>query len=341
LVKGIELQTWVSHQDLNAGKVYFEGPAHNALEFYSDSIGPYAYEKLANVGAAGIKGGTEHASAIFYGERAIKAAPATDLVAHEVAHQWFGNSVTEKDWDDVWLSEGFATYSALLYIEHFSDREAFVAALKSSRAHALKAEKSLPGVSVIHDNLSDMSKVLNPLVYQKGGWVLHMLRGLIGTDPFWMGMREYYRRYRDANASTDDFRATMEAVSGQDLAWFFDQWLKRPTSPSLRGTWRYDSSASVIEIELTQTQAGAPYRLPLELGIIGDQAAPASSPHYGPMRMMSGVADLSGRHSMRVEKIEMTESHSVFKIPSKESPREIIVDPNTWLLVSSVNLKHR
>jgi len=122
-VKGVELQTWVAHQDKDAGTVYFEAPARQALEFYSEHVGPYSYEKLANVAAAGINGGTEHASAIFYGERGVRAAPAFGLVAHEVAHQWFGNAITERDWDDVWLSEGFATYFTHLCEEHYLGRE--------------------------------------------------------------------------------------------------------------------------------------------------------------------------------------------------------------------------
>ncbi len=243
LVKGVELQTWVAHQDADAGRLYFEKPAREALEFYSDHVGPYPYEKLANVAAAGLNGGTEHASAIFYGENGVRAEPATGLVAHEIAHQWFGDSVTETDWDDVWLSEGFATYFTLLFTEHTAGREAFVAGLKASRARAIATEKSLPGISVIHDNLSDMSKVLNQLVYQKAGWVLHMLRGVVGTDTFWTGIRDYYRRYRDGNASTADFQRVMEEASGRDLSWFFSQWLRRPTSPSLAGNWRYDAAA--------------------------------------------------------------------------------------------------
>ena len=178
--------------------------------FFSEHIGPYSYEKLANVAAAGINGGTEHASAIFYGEKGVTPAPATGLVVHETAHQWFGDSITEKDWDDVWLSEGFATYFTLLYTEHYEGRDAFVAGLKASRARVLALQKSLPGVAVLHDNLSDMSQVLNQLIYQKGGWTLHMLRGVIGTDTFWAGIREYYRRYRNASASTADFRRVME-----------------------------------------------------------------------------------------------------------------------------------
>src|SRR5262245_9839 len=110
LVKGVELQTWVYHQERTTGPTWFEPTARQALEFFSEQIGLYSYEKLANVEAAGFGGGTEHASAIFYGENSILTRPGTGLIAHEIAHQWFGNSITEKDWDDVWLSEGFATY---------------------------------------------------------------------------------------------------------------------------------------------------------------------------------------------------------------------------------------
>ena len=111
---GVPLETWVYHQDRDNGIATFETATREAVEFYNDHIGPYPYEKLADVEAAGLHGGTEHASAIFYGEASVTNQPATNLVLHEVAHQWFGDSVTEKDWDDVWLSEGFATYFALL-----------------------------------------------------------------------------------------------------------------------------------------------------------------------------------------------------------------------------------
>ena len=320
VVNGVELQTWVAHQDAGAGRLYFEAPARQALDFYSEHVGPYPYEKLANVAAAGLNGGTEHASAIFYGERDLTAAPATSLVAHEIAHQWFGDSVTEWDWDDVWLSEGFATYFTLLFTEHYSGRDALVAGLEASRARAIATEKSLPGISVIHDNLSDMTKVLNQLVYQKAGWVLHMLRGVIGTGNFWAGIREYYRRYRDANASTADFRRVMEDASRQDLGWFFDEWLTRPTSPSFDGGWRFDQAKKQIEIEITQTQPGEPYRMPVEIGITtGGQA----------------------ERPMRVERLEMKTRRSVFTIASDNAPSAVTFDPNTWLLRDQVTFVKR
>ena len=306
--KGIPLQTWVYHQDREKGIATFETPTRQAIEFFSDRIGQYPYEKLANVQAAELRGGTEHASEIFYGEPSLTMRPATGLVAHEIAHQWWGNSVTEKDWDDVWLSEGFATYFTLLFTEHHSGRDAFVAGLKRNRDTVRTFEKKNPELAVIHSNLADMRRVLNPLVYQKGGWVLHMLRGRVGTDTFWTGIREYYKRYRDGNASTDDFRRVMEEVSGEDLGWFFRQWLNRAGSPVVEGSWRYNTAGRKIEIELSQTQPGGAYRLPLEIGVKGADAA------------------------MRIEKIEMTRQQQRFDLAAGAEPAAVTLDPETWML---------
>ena len=310
--RGISLQTWVYHQDRDAGIVAFEDPVRRAMGFYIDHIGAYPYEKLANVEATGFTGGTEHASAIFYGEKSIGNRPATNLVAHEIAHQWFGDSVTEEDWDDVWLSEGFATYFTLLCTEHYEGRDMFVAGLKKSREVVFATEKKHPGVAVRHNNLSDMKKVLNALVYQKGGWTLHMLRGQIGTDKFWAGIRDYYRRYRDGNASTDDFRRVMEEDSGADLGWFFDQWLNRAGSPVLEGDWRYDSGVKKIVIELAQRQEGDAYRLPLEIGIWTPENA-----------------------EPKIEKIDLTRKKQTFEIAADKEPANVALDPNTWMLMDA------
>jgi aminopeptidase N len=313
-VKGIELTTWVAHQDDQAGRVYFEGPAREALEFYGDHIGPYPYEKLANVAAAGLGGGTEHASSIFYGETGIRpdaagvVRPATGLVYHEIAHQWFGDSVTEKDWDDVWLSEGFATYFTLLCTEHWTGRDAFVAGLQSSRQRIFTLEHQNPGMKVTHDNLADMGRVLNNIIYQKGGWTLHMLRNLVGTDTFWTAIRTYYARYRDASASTADLQRVFEETSGQPLGWFFDQWLRRAGSPMIAGSWRYDAAAKQIEVTLDQTQPGTPYRLPLDIGITVEGAA------------------------VRTEHVEFTQAHQSWRFAAGAAPSAIMLDPATRLL---------
>ncbi len=307
LVRGVPHQTWVYHQERIIGPAWFETKSRQAMEFFSDRIGPYSYEKLANVEAAGFGGGTEHASAIFYGEKSILERPDTGLVAHEIAHQWFGNSVTEKDWDDVWLSEGFATYFTLLVSEHYEGRDAFVAGLKRSRAQVFTLEKQNPSVAVLHDNLSDMKKVLNRIIYQKGGWTLHMLRYQMGTEKFWAGIRDYYQRYRNGSASTEDFRRVMEEHSGVELSWFFRQWLARAGSPVVEGSWRYDAAAKQVVIELAQTQAGEAYRLPLEIGLDG----------------------------ARLEKIELTQKQQRFTLAVEKEPSVVVLDPNTWTLTEA------
>jgi aminopeptidase N len=310
---GVPLETWVFPQDRENGIVTFEGPTRQAIEFFASHIGPYPYEKLADVQVAGMGGGMEHASAIFFGERSVTNRPAFSLVAHEIAHQWFGDSVTEKDWDDAWLSEGFATYFASLATEFYEGRDAFLGAMRRSRTNVLTMEERTPGVAVVHDNLPEIQdgRAPVPIVYQKGGWTLHMLRGVIGTEKFWAGIREYYRRFRDSNASTEDLRRVMEETSGADLDWFFQQWLYRPGSPVVSGGWKYNSAAKVVEIELAQTQSGAAYRLPLEIAV-----SVAGAP-------------------LAIRRVEFNGKTQKIEIPADKEPSSVELDPNAWVLMDS------
>ncbi len=306
-VRGVPLETWVYRQDAELGPKSFEEPSRRAIEFFSDRIGPYPYEKLANIQAPGFTGGTELASAILYGEDSVGGKRAVaPLIAHEIAHQWFGDSVTESDWDDVWLSEGFATYFTLLFAEHYDGRDAFVAGLKRARETVIKAEAKLPDQPIVHRNLADTGKVLNALVYQKGALVLHRLRGLVGTEKFWSGIRTYYARHRDGNATTAAFRQAMEEQSGQDLGWFFDQWLNRAGSPAVKFAWHYEGAGKKLIVELEQTQAGSPYRLPLEIAVDG-----------------------------RLEKLDMIAKRQRFEIASQKAPFAVLLDPNSWMLLES------
>jgi aminopeptidase N len=304
---GVPLQTWVFPKERDAGMATFDEAMRQAIEFFSGHIGPYPYEKLAAVENPAGGGGMENASAVFYGQSSVNGRPATSLVAHETAHQWFGDSVTKKDWDDVWLSEGFATYFDLLTTEHYLGRDAFVERLKQSRAGIFRTEKSRPGIAVVQDK--PWKGIPNQIVYQKGAWALHVLRGEIGTEKFWAGIREYYRRYRDGNASTADFRKVMEEVSGEDLGWFFQQWMYRAGSPVVEGGWKYDAASRKIVIDLQQTQAGEPYRMPVEVGI----TAP-------------------GARQVRIEKIQMTARQQRFEIAADAEPSVVELDPNTWML---------
>jgi len=307
-VHGVPLQSWVFPQDQEVGYRLFETTTRQAVEFFSERIGPYPYEKIANVQAAGIGGDTEHATIMFYSEKGV--ASGTGAVVHEVAHQWWGNAVTQSDWNDVWLSEGFATYFTHLFRERYEGREAFVSGMKADVTSIMRAGQNSPNTPVVHENLSDMGNVLNWFVYSKGSWVLHMLRALVGTDVFWDGIRQYYALHRDRNASTDDFRQVMERVSGRDLGWFFRQWLNRGGVPRLEGTWSYDAVARSLEVTLVQSQQAEPFRLPIEFEII---------------------AEPQGRR--RIERVELTERRATFRFPSEREPASVILDPGTWLLM--------
>ena len=159
---GKSIQTWVFKQDRDAGFYDFAEPTKKALEFYSDNIGPYSYEKLANIQSNSVSGGMEAASAILYSANSVKGDRNNrwrNVVIHEIAHQWFGNSVTEYDWDDVWLSEGFATYFTLLFIEHQYGYDEFMKGLKLSKDKVDSFHKKNPNYTIIHDNLKNMNDV--------------------------------------------------------------------------------------------------------------------------------------------------------------------------------------
>jgi len=308
-VDGVPLSFWAFPQDADKGLTALARDARGSFEFFSEHIGPYAYGKLAHVEAAGMSGGTEHVSNIFYGEKSVSAGSAP--VVHETAHQWFGDSVTESDWNDVWLSEGFATYFTLLYTEHAAGRDAFVEGLRRSRTSVLRLELSLPNTPVVHVNFNEAAGTgpNNRLVYEKGAWTLHMLRDQIGTEAFWRGIRLYYRRYMNSLASTADFRRAMEEVSGQDLTWFFAQWLTRPGVPHLSGGWRYDSAAKAVVVTVNQTQPGNPFRFALGLGF---SATAGAIPE--------------------VHRVQVTGRESTFRVRAESEPAAVSLDPGVWLL---------
>jgi len=310
---GRPVQTWVYAKDRDAGFRDFAEPTHEVLEFYDRYIGPYAYEKLANVQAASVGGGMEAATAIFYGQNLVtgdRTVRLRNVVIHEIAHQWWGNAVTESDWDDVWLSEGFATYFTLLFIEHAYGRDAFVAGLRDSQRRVREFSEKNPDYHIVHDNLDDMRQVTTGQIYQKGAWTLHMLRGVVGDDAFQAGIREYYRQHVNANATTADFRRVMEEASGQPLGWFFDQWLNRGTYLTLEGGWRYDPVRGVVEIDLEQTQDGPLFDMPIEIGVsTADSQTPV------------------------VERVRLNARRQRFTIAADSPPSAVALDPGVWLLM--------
>jgi len=309
------IQTWVYKQDREAGFYDFAVPTKHTLQFFSDYVGLFAYEKLANIQSNSVGGGMEAATAIFYGDNSVTGKRTSrwrNVIIHEVAHQWFGNAVTEYDWDDVWLSEGFATYFTLLFREHAYGWEDFVSGLISSRERVFDYYEDHKNYRIVHDNLSDMSQVTSGQTYQKGAWILHMLRNLIGDEIFQEAIRNYYSRYMNSNATTDDFKHEMEVVSGLDLDMFFNQWLYQGGHIILDGSWKYDDKKKEIIIDIQQVQNdGYLFSFPIEFGIYEE-----------------------GKVAPTVEQRSVTKRKSSYSIPADLKPNKVAIDPRTVLLAN-------
>ena len=311
---GKSIQTWVYKQDRDKGFYDFKVPTKHTLEFFSDYVGPFAYEKLANVQSNSVKGGMESATAIFYSDISVtgdRSVRWRDVIIHEVAHQWFGNCVTEYDWDDVWLSEGFATYFTLMFREHAYGRDDFVKGLKDAKRRVFNFYEKNKDASVVHDNLKDMKDVLSyDLQYQKGAWVLHMLRNYVGEDNFRAGIRNYYKKYFNSNTNTEEFKIEMEKVSGIDLDKFFDQWLYKGGIIKLDVEWKYDETSKNIEFDITQIQNdGYLFEMPLDIEILGDNNSNTST-------------------------IRLDKKSGKYLVYSENKPKEIKLDPYTKLLAN-------
>lgn len=229
--KDIPVSAWVYPQDSAKG-FYDYALTTDILKFFSNYIGPYPYKKLANVQSKTIFGGMENANCIFYAESSVTGDRSEeDLYAHEIAHQWFGDMASEKSFAHLWLSEGFATYLTDIYFERKYGREPFVKRLAKQRDEVMAFAKT--STHPVVDTTSNLMSLLNANSYQKGAWVLHMLRSEVGDSSFRQIIQTYYNTYKGSNADTKDFEAVAEKVSGRELTWFFDQWLYWPGVPRL------------------------------------------------------------------------------------------------------------
>ncbi|MCK6616300.1 MAG: M1 family metallopeptidase [Cyclobacteriaceae bacterium] len=273
MVGNIPVESWVYPQNKEAGFSDYQ-PAVKVLDFFNRFIGPYPYEKLANVQSTTIYGGMENASNIFYYENSVTGkGEIENLIAHEIAHQWFGNSASENDWHHVWLSEGFATYFTHVYNEFTYGVDALKQGLQRDRTTVIQHCTRAPA-PVIDTRITDYPKLLSPHVYQRGGWVLHMLRQEVGDSAFWTGIRNYYIRYQNSNALSSDFRQVMEEASGKPLTVFFSQWLEETNLPELTVQWVYNPAARAIALTIDQVQPGRLFDLNLEVAVHNSTGEP-------------------------------------------------------------------
>jgi aminopeptidase N len=226
--KGVELQYLVtSFTDDETRRIFRDTP--DMLEFFETRAGvDYADKTYSQVLAAG---DVEQEMSSFtamndaYGKGLLANERELWLGAHEFAHQWWGNMVTCRDWNHFWLNEGIATFMAAAYIEHRFGRDAYMREIETYRSNYEKVRAAGKDKSLVFPDWLHPTREDRTLVYDKGAYVMHLLRVEMGEQAFWNGVRIYTRRFFGKSVVTSDFQAAMEEATGKSLDKFFDKWV--------------------------------------------------------------------------------------------------------------------
>ncbi len=257
------------------------GRTTGMLDFFSKNIAPYPWAKYDQALVDTFGGGMENTTATTEGASALLSDRdfedrrwGTDsLIAHEMAHQWFGDLITCADWRHTWLNEGFATYFEALWEEHARGREVF-------DWNELRAERGitrLPSRAAVVAPAGQENTFAYSMIYNKGGWTLHMVRGQLGDARFWKAIQHYTRKFSYQTATTADFVQAISEATGRDLEWLFDQYVYKPGHPVFEAAWDYDSAKHMLHLELKQTQKvdgkPAPFHVPVEVEAVSESSA--------------------------------------------------------------------
>jgi putative aminopeptidase FrvX len=272
-------------------------------------------EKLGIVEFPWRSGAMENQTMIFMGDGLVSGDKTFDSVlAHEVAHQWFGDAVTPTSIDHIWLNEGFATYGEALFYEHRNGTAGYRGWMQHIRS-PLDFEYRGP--------LVEPDESFGSTVYRKGGWLLHMLRGVLGDQDFFRALNTYYDRYEYANASTDDFIRAVEETAGSDLRWFFTPWLYGVGRPRIAWDWETDGHGSANEVRLLISQTQDP--------IVYPRGAPrdgAPESFRFPLEVRMFAAGDSSSRTVFVG--QRTSAFLIDDVPFR--PDSIALDPDQWIL---------
>jgi len=289
----------------NGKKDFIDHP--KILKVFSSLFGeyPFAKEKYGVAEFLWQAGAMENATITGIGTNFVNGSNLfEDIYVHEAAHSWWGNCLSPATWKDIWLNEGFATYSEALYDEVVHGKESLFADMKKNFSTDFKGTLYDPGKNLFSSK-----------VYRKGGWVLHMLRWQVGDEKFFQILRTYFEKFRFKNASTDDFKKVCEEISQTDLTEFFDQWVYTgETIPEVNYRWKVkmdDDSTYYLNLKLQQVQKGeTEYHFPVEVKFLFDNP----SDNYS-------------------EVLQVDDNNFETSIKLKGKINSISLDPQGWLLI--------
>jgi aminopeptidase N len=314
----IPLEYYVYKSNAKYAKLSFE-KTPDIMKFFSEKIGyKYPYDKYAQTIVEDfIYGGMENitattlTSSTIHDERAHLDVSSDGLVAHELAHQWWGDLLTCRSWEHAWLNEGFATYFTALYFEYAKGKDEFqfnVYNMQRSARFADMTDKK----PTVWNRYFDPTDVFGPHIYQRGGAILNMLRFVLGDELFWKAINYYAHKYAFQNVETNDFKIAIEEATGYNLKWFFDQWLYKAGYPIFEVKYSYDDSKKLLKLEVEQIQPGD-----------------SLTPEVFKTPVDVEIATKSERKTFR---IFIDKRKETFEFEVSDKPLMVIFDKGNWIL---------
>lgn len=281
-----------------------------AIDFYAQTFGEYPFiQEKYGMAHFPWGGGMEHQTCTSL----LYSWYDPYVIVHELSHQWWGDYITCGDWHNIWLNEGFATYCEALYFEHIYG---------TSYYHTYMGYLDYTGGGTIWvQDTTDVGEIFSSLQYDKAGWVLHMLRHVVGDSAFFRSLRAYYSdpRFAYGTALTADFEGVCESVSGMDLSWFFQEWIYGTYRPNYQVSWMYEN-------------LGGTYRVYLHLDQI--QSTP---PLVFTMPVDVTVSTPSGDTTVVVFNNQRSQD---FQFDLHSQPTALILDKDQWILKYSTNVSY-
>ncbi|MEO8952927.1 MAG: M1 family aminopeptidase [Ktedonobacteraceae bacterium] len=313
---------------------YYMGKTPEMMRFFSEYTGvEYPYDKYAQTVVELYTGAMEHTTAtthsfmLLLDERAALDIDLVSVVAHELAHQWFGDLVTCRDWPNGWLNEGFATYFEEMWSGYDLGNDYFKYSMLNTKKGYLNEDANYRRPIVYHVYHHDGFELFDGHMYNKGAWVLHMLRHQLGDATFQRAIKAYLERYRTREVITADLERTFEEVTGRSLAHFFQQWVYQGGYPAFTVNYSWDGEHAMAKLKVKQTQKVDEltpcFLTPIDLAFTvptSDEAA--KDEHTTETRTVQ----------MRVLSGEDGQVEQSFYVPLEREPMMVRFDPDSWLL---------
>jgi aminopeptidase N len=325
--------TYYVRPDRKNDALFYFSKTPQMMRFFSEYTGvEYPYDKYAQTVVEIYTGAMEHTTAtthsfmLLLDERAALDVDLVPVVAHELAHQWFGDLITCRDWPNGWLNEGFATYFEELWEEHDQGSDYFKYTMLNSKNRYIGEDNHYRRPIVYRVYHNDGFELFDGHMYSKGGWVLHMLRHHLGEAAFRRAIKAYIERYRTREVITADLERTLEEVTGHSLAQFFQQWVYQGGYPAFEVNYSWDNEHKMAKLKIKQTQhvdeLTPCFVTPVDLAFTiptSDETAQGTQTRTIPMRVTVG---------------EDGQVEQTFYVPLEREPVMVRFDPDGWLLKS-------